>query len=406
MPLPASVPVGTVTGRYYEPDGDNAIGTAHFLLLSEIEVPDDPDGVVIPLITKVSITAGVLNVTLPAGFYNARVKLGDWYEKAITIEVEEGVALNLPDAVGVVPPEELVTPVRSVDGYFPDASGNIDLPGGGGGGVTDHGDLTGLADDDHSQYHNDARGDARYYTKTQIDTTLTGYATDAELTTGLAGKSDTGHTHIISNVTGLQTALDGKADDSQITDIDGRLDALEGFHATFPIEVLGLVAANENPSSFRDNSAMGTNGWFVTIYVRPNRAITGCLVGVHGAGTIDAGGENGFAIYDATGALIGSTASDNTLFTSQGIRSKALTTPIAAQATGRIVYVELRREGYSVEPQYAFLQTANSAGLSDGGWPSGIRRSFVAGGTGHPASINPATHGSSSSGYMPFVGLY
>lgn len=30
------------------------------------------------------------------------------------------------------------------------------------GGVSDHGDLTGLADDDHPQYHNDARGDARY----------------------------------------------------------------------------------------------------------------------------------------------------------------------------------------------------------------------------------------------------
>lgn len=33
---------------------------------------------------------------------------------------------------------------------------------GGGGGVTDHGLLTGLGDDDHSQYHNDTRGDARY----------------------------------------------------------------------------------------------------------------------------------------------------------------------------------------------------------------------------------------------------
>ena len=38
--------------------------------------------------------------------------------------------------------------------------------------ITDHGNLTGLADDDHTQYHNDARGDARYYTKTQIDNTL------------------------------------------------------------------------------------------------------------------------------------------------------------------------------------------------------------------------------------------
>lgn len=46
----------------------------------------------------------------------------------------------------------------------------------GGGGVTDHGALTGLADDDHLQYHTDARGDARYYTKTQMDTSLSGKA--------------------------------------------------------------------------------------------------------------------------------------------------------------------------------------------------------------------------------------
>ncbi len=38
----------------------------------------------------------------------------------------------------------------------------IAATGSSGGGVTDHGLLTGLADDDHSQYHNDTRGDARY----------------------------------------------------------------------------------------------------------------------------------------------------------------------------------------------------------------------------------------------------
>lgn len=37
---------------------------------------------------------------------------------------------------------------------------------------TDHGLLSGLADDDHSQYHNDTRGDIRYYTKSQIDSSL------------------------------------------------------------------------------------------------------------------------------------------------------------------------------------------------------------------------------------------
>ncbi len=47
----------------------------------------------------------------------------------------------------------------SVKGYH-------DLPSGG---VTDHGALTGLGDDDHTQYHNDSRGDARYYTQAQVD---------------------------------------------------------------------------------------------------------------------------------------------------------------------------------------------------------------------------------------------
>jgi hypothetical protein len=37
-------------------------------------------------------------------------------------------------------------------------------------GLLDHGGMLGLADDDHTQYHTDARGDARYYTQAQVDT--------------------------------------------------------------------------------------------------------------------------------------------------------------------------------------------------------------------------------------------
>ena len=51
-----------------------------------------------------------------------------------------------------------------------------------GGGVTDHGALTGLGDDDHSQYLNQVRGDVRYYTKAQIDSMM-------------AGKANVSHTH-------------------------------------------------------------------------------------------------------------------------------------------------------------------------------------------------------------------
>ena len=45
-------------------------------------------------------------------------------------------------------------------------------PGTGGSGSSDHGALAGLENDDHPQYHTDARGDARYYTKSQMDGAL------------------------------------------------------------------------------------------------------------------------------------------------------------------------------------------------------------------------------------------
>jgi hypothetical protein len=49
--------------------------------------------------------------------------------------------------------------------------------------ITDHGALTGLGDDDHSQYHTDARGDARY---TPIDPTTLGVNATADTTNRLA----------------------------------------------------------------------------------------------------------------------------------------------------------------------------------------------------------------------------
>jgi len=39
--------------------------------------------------------------------------------------------------------------------------------------ITDHGNLSGLSDDDHVQYHNNDRGDLRYYQKSEVDTLIT-----------------------------------------------------------------------------------------------------------------------------------------------------------------------------------------------------------------------------------------
>ena len=47
--------------------------------------------------------------------------------------------------------------------------------------ITDHGGLDGLGDDDHSIYHTDGRGDARYYTKTELGATTTGHTAGDDL---------------------------------------------------------------------------------------------------------------------------------------------------------------------------------------------------------------------------------
>jgi len=51
--------------------------------------------------------------------------------------------------------------------------------------VVDHGSLTGLTDDDHTQYLNTTRGDARYYTQTQLNAGQmdSRYYTEAEIST-------------------------------------------------------------------------------------------------------------------------------------------------------------------------------------------------------------------------------
>lgn len=76
-------------------------------------------------------------------------------------------------------------------------------------GAPDHGSLTGLSDDDHIQYLNNTRGDARYYTKTQLDAGQlnTLYYTESEVNTLLTSKINTSEKGVANGVATLDATV-------------------------------------------------------------------------------------------------------------------------------------------------------------------------------------------------------
>lgn len=234
MPLPASVPVGTVTGRWWNTDGTDSTGTIIFLLREQIEVPDRADGVVLPTWYRVPVSAGLLNVTLPAGYYDVALRLSDFNIDHKIIEVVENEALNLPDAVSLEEPEAstLYRRVLSVEGVYPDAYGNIDLPAGGGGGVAS------------------VNGDS---------------GPVVVLDSSDVGAAPLVHTHTISNVTGLQTALDSKADDSEVSAIDTRLDALESEPDVRGYDNTGKLKQTFGPGDTSGSWTVVPSAWRLTV---------------------------------------------------------------------------------------------------------------------------------------------
>lgn len=114
------------------------------------------------------------------------------------------------------------------------------------GATGDHGDLTGLEDDDHPQYLNDTRGDVRYYPRGQVDSLLGGKVSTSDPRLSDA-RTPTAHVHSMVDVTGLSLALEGKVNDDDarlsdartptshshvVGDVTGLQDVLNGFVTT------------------------------------------------------------------------------------------------------------------------------------------------------------------------------
>jgi hypothetical protein len=179
-----------------------------------------------------------------------------------------------------------------------------------------------------------------------------------------------------------------------------------GQDNVFPLSAYGLLVASGDPNEFQNVSSVAANTVFAArCWVPAGVAISKLCAAVRTAGTYSSSATpNQIAIYDDTGAQIGITTDDNTLWATAGWAVRTITT-IASQGTGRWVYI-----GYIVGG-YAGLSMPFPMGANDSSAPwlgqtinnSGNRRAFYLSAASLPASFNPLTAGTNT-GYIPMVG--
>jgi hypothetical protein len=180
-----------------------------------------------------------------------------------------------------------------------DASGDVIATsgsGGSGGGVTDHGQLTGLSDDDHNQYHNDARGDARYYTQAVLDAgQLDGrYYTETEVDSKFSGL-------------GSAAALDaGTAVDDllQLENVGGT----PGLPAVDASQLTGLPSGVSDHGALTgltddDHSQYHNDTRGDARYLKPTDIATGTITARSGAIDLSGGSDGDVLTVQADGSL-------------------------------------------------------------------------------------------------------
>lgn len=174
----------------------------------------------------------------------------------------------------------------------------------------DHGDLDNLMEDDHPQYFNDVRGDARYYQKTLLDAGQLDnrYYTESEADALFAAIS---HTHATSDITS-GTFADARIAESNVTQHEAALTITESQISdlqSYLLDITGESLSDLSDTSISGSQATGSvlywdgSDWADTdaIDIDPVGAVelkhNGGLVFQTGT-DIEASGINGFLLKD------------------------------------------------------------------------------------------------------------
>jgi len=249
-----------------------------------------------------------------------------------------------------------------------DGSQLLNLPTAGGG-VTAHGALTGLSADDHAQYHNNARGDARYAplahasnTSNPHSVTAVQVGADATGTAAAAVAAHAGGTnvHAIAAITGLQTALDGKSSTSHdhaatyaplakgVTngdthDHNGGDGAQIAYSTLSGLPTLGTAAATnttayEAAGGISTHAALttthGISSFGATLVDDTSASVARTTLGLGGSATLSVGTTAGTVAAGDDSRIVGATAETTTTIGALINGASAKTTPVDADQIG------------------------------------------------------------------------
>lgn len=307
------------------------------------------DKTVLPLPVTVEIDAeGAFSVDLPATddeaytsgswYYKVNVTAGDFRKHWSVLLLPQGETpvdlFKVSEASS--PTMTYVTFVKSVNGVKPDATGDVSAAGlegppgpkgdtGAQGPKGDPGD-TGPAGADGAQGPKGDTGD-------QGPQGISG-------TDGAQGpKGDTGDTGP-AGADGAQ----GPKGDQGVQGVKGDTGATGPAGpagSVYPLkEGYGFHSASVHPDNCDASPDSPQGAWQATVWVPAGEAITKAGAIVTTAASGSGGTFCGFAVYSLDGTTkLGDTGHVSTLFTSTGLRSAPLTTPVPAQGTGRFVLV-------------------------------------------------------------------
>ncbi len=182
-----------------------------------------------------------------------------------------------------------------------------------------------------------------------------------------------------------------------------------GMDQVFPLSGYGLLFASGDPVSYLQSANTVTNNlWYSRCWVPANTVITNLWAGCTVAGVWDNTlTPNQLAIYTDAGVQAGLTADNGALYATAGWVGGAVAGgPIAAQGTGRFVYVGWCARGQTgaLAMQFAGKNSVTLPAFQTGP-AGGNRRAFFTGasGAGFPASFDPTSYGTAND-FAPLVG--